>query len=94
MRKLDNKFSIDGDRIVNTVSGEAIPEDEPLFLLRARDRLAFDAIRHYYLLSVADQCREDHKESLLQTIARFSKWQDDNPGRVKQPGIAGHIKID
>src|SRR5664279_1923239 len=37
-RRLDGKFSHDGTQVFNTVSGVAIPEDEPIFILRARDR--------------------------------------------------------
>ena len=47
MQRIDGKFSTDGLRIFNTVSGEEIPKDEPLFLLRARDHYALVAIDAY-----------------------------------------------
>ena len=47
MRKIDSKFHVDGDKIVKTTNDEVLPEDEPLFLVRARDRLAMSLLVHY-----------------------------------------------
>ena len=39
------KYQIVGDKIVNRASGEAIPEDEPVIIFRARDVHAAGLIR-------------------------------------------------
>ena len=52
MRKLDSKFHIEGDQIVKTSNGDPIPEDEPLFLIRARDYLALPLLHEGRVLDV------------------------------------------
>lgn len=88
MKQLDSKFSIDGSyRIVKTSNGEAVPDDEPLFLLRARDRLALPLLEIYNQLSIVDGCNEYHFEALNKTIGRFAQFARLNPSRMKQPSV-------
>ena len=87
MRKLDSKFNIEADQIVKTSNGDVIPEDEPLFLLRARDRLAIPLLEIYNQLSKVDGCNDYHFAALDQTIARFAQFARLNPGRMKQPSV-------
>lgn len=94
MRKLDRKFSIDGERIVNTVSGEEIPLDEPLFLLRARDVLALRALVDYRDQAVAKGCDATHIWSVSATFNDFLTFATSHPERMKQPGITRHIQVE
>src|SRR6185503_3983826 len=94
MRKLDGKFSIDGERIVNTVSGEEIPLDEPVFLLRARDRNAVAALQKYREVCAMDECKRSHVEALNRTIDSSIQFWREHPGRMKQPGITEHIRME
>jgi hypothetical protein len=87
VRNLDGKFSIDGDRVIKTSNGEAIPDDEPVFLLRARDHLAIPLLEIYNQLSIVDGCNEYHFDALNKTIAKFAQFSRLNPGRMKQPNI-------
>lgn len=87
MKRIDGKFSIAGEMIVKTTSGEAIPEDEPLFLLRARDRLALPLLRVYEQLSLVDGCNTYHFAALLKTIAEFEEFTRLHGDRMKQPSI-------
>ena len=87
MKKLDSKFSIDGERIVKTSSGEQIPDDEPVFLIRARDRLALPLLRIYEQLSLIDGCNDYHFASLIRTLAAFEQFARLNGGRMKQPSV-------
>ncbi len=86
MRKLSGKYSIDGERVVNTVSGEAIPDDEPVFLLRARDRLAVPALRVYLELCRAFACTAQHNVGVVECLKVFQDFRDKNPQLMKDPG--------
>lgn len=86
MRALDNKFSIDGDEIRNTRTGEAIPRDEPVFLLRARDYLAVNVLTSYLAYAQEDGCSRAHLQGIADTIQEFSEFQAAHPERMKQPG--------
>ena len=92
-RKIDGKFSTDGAKIFNTVSGEEILDDEPLFLLRARDNNAYDTLMHYLALC-GDTCNDLHLEGIKQTIREFIAFNNDHPERMKQPGITKHLKLE
>lgn len=85
-RKIDEKFSTSGE-IVKRSNGEAIPTDEPLFLIRARDRLGVAALEAYRNLSVQDGCNDYHFEHLDKDIAAFKKFREEHPERMKQPSI-------
>lgn len=87
MRNLDSKFSIDGDRVVNTVSGQAIPEDEPVFLFRARDMLGLQTLVVYEGLCRMNGCEPSHLAGVAGAIARFEKFMNEHPDRMKMPGI-------
>lgn len=87
MRKIDNKFHVEGDQIVKTTNGEVLPEDEPLFLIRARDHLALKLLGEYAKLSEQDGCTEYHMAGISNALAAFMQFRVDHPERMKQPGI-------
>jgi hypothetical protein len=93
VRKIDGKFSTDGVSIFNTVSGELVPEDEPLFLLRARDVHALAAIDAYQF-AVEKDCNELHRAGIKQLRSKFKAFASSNPDRMKQPGITRHLKLE
>lgn len=74
-------------RIVKTSNGEPIPDDEPLFLLRARDHLGIPLLSDFQTLCAADGCTEYQIKANAETIAKFSRFRDQHPERMKQPGI-------
>jgi hypothetical protein len=76
----DRKFRIG---LVNRVSGQAIPEDEPVFIFRARDRKALAAILYYR--GLCDD--EHHRAAITETIEAFEEYQRTHPETVKEPGI-------
>lgn len=86
-RPLDGKFSIVGNQIVKKSNNEAIPPDEPLFLLRARDRLAVPILRIYEQLSIVDRCNDYHFNALNGSIQIFEKFAKEHPNRMKQPSV-------
>ena len=74
LRKIDGKVSTDGEHIVNTVSGELIPDDEPLFLLRARDELALRLLRDYDLFSREAGTNDLHLAGIAQVMKNFAAF--------------------
>ena len=87
MRKIDSKFHVEGEQIIKTTNGEVLPEDEPLFLIRARDHLALDLLHHYIRISEADGCTDYHLEGTRRALRAFAEFKARHPGRMKQPGI-------
>ena len=85
-RKIDGKFHVDGGEVVKTASGEVLPHDEPLFLLRARDHLATRLLARYRNLCVEDGCNREHLHALDNHIAAFAQFKIDRPEMMKQPG--------
>jgi hypothetical protein len=86
LRKIDGKFAIVDDKIVNP-AGDPIPDDEPLFLLRARDHLAIDTLLAYRALSIRDNCTDYHLDGISDALHRFQEFKREHPERMKQPGI-------
>jgi hypothetical protein len=96
MRKIGNRFaavceSVNELDIVkllpNGAEGEIVPLDEPLFLVRARDRLAIPLLRHFRELCVADGCNDYMLGLTDHTIAQFELFANLYPERMKQPGV-------
>lgn len=89
-RKLDGKFTLevrDGKIEIVNPAGVPIPDDEPVFLLRARDRLAMRLLAYYATLSRADSCTEYHLRGINGAIIAFDEFRSAHPERMKQPGI-------
>jgi hypothetical protein len=87
-RDIDGKFAVSTDgKIYKKSNGEILPADEPLFLMRARDWLAVRTLEGYRELSIADGCNDYHFSMIDSEIARFKKFKEDHPERMKQPSI-------
>lgn len=68
-------------RLTNRSTGKPIPDDEPVFILRAQDVLALHAMRAY-LLIVEDQT---HASVVEARIRDFELFAAKHPERVKAP---------
>lgn len=76
------KYTTNADgRIVNRASGEAIPDDEPVFIFRARDRHAAAALLAY--LQLCDD--PDHLDAVQKRIGHFRLFAEQYPERMKEP---------
>jgi hypothetical protein len=62
-----------------TVSISNIPDDEPVFILRAQDQLANTAIDIYRLLAASHGCQI--ADSVQKEVEVFQRW----PGNKKLP---------
>jgi hypothetical protein len=87
MKVIDPKYHIENETIVKTLTGEPVPDDEPLILFRARDRLALPMLRIYKVLSQMDGCSEYHMNGVNTMINVFLDFSIKHPDRMKQPGI-------
>lgn len=87
VRRLDGKFHVAGGEIVKSTSGEIVPHDEPLWLLRARDYLALPTLEHYIRLNELDGCTDWQLDGIRGAADEFLRFVTDHPERVKQPGI-------
>jgi len=95
MKAIDPKYAIDirdGEPvIVNAVTGIPIPEDEPLILFRARDRLAARMLTYYQWLAMEDGCTPSHMAGIANRLQAFEDFRKNRPERMKQPGITGDV---
>lgn len=78
----ESKFDAIEGHLVNRATGEAIPDDEPVFILRAKDRQAV-----YALMAYRSRClgNADHYRAVDARVGQFLKFKDEHPGRMKQP---------
>lgn len=71
-------------RIVNRETGKPIPDDEPVFVLRAQDVHALHALRTY----AAQLGGAPHLDAVIQRVLAFEAFATANPGRMKLPDTA------
>lgn len=81
--KQEPKYTVNGCAIVNRISGEEIPWDEPVFILRARDKHAIGAMIAYGAL--ISKGPEEHRKAVVQRIADFVLFAQMNQERMKEP---------
>lgn len=61
-----------------------IPEDEPIFVLRAQDKYALDTV-WYWLQSVPTDINTNKLLNAANDYQAMQEWQKKNPDRVKVP---------
>lgn len=107
IRRIDSKYFIeilDGNgedfsdvnniRIeIKSDQGSIIPEDEPTFIFRAKDRLAVKALEAYRQICWKDNCTAGQLNSLHKMIEEFRMWAEANPDKMKQPGCTMKDKV-
>jgi len=75
------KYKVDNGVLVNRQSGEAVPDDEPIFILRARDKKAAELLFGY-----AEKCLDKtHREAVRIRAHQFLNWAEKHPDRMKEP---------
>lgn len=85
----DRKFKFEDGKFINRVSGEAIPDDEPVIIFRARDWHALSVLRHY--LGLADD--PHHQRAINERIDEFAAFAEGHPTQMKEPGVTRHIRL-
>ena len=84
--KQEPKYEARDGRIYNRATGESIPDDEPVFILRARDVHAISMLAHYGAAVVHGQL--EHWDAVQERLNDFSRFRRDHPERMKQPDTA------
>ncbi len=79
MRNIGDKYQ--GE--IKKIDGTMLPEGEPLFLLRAKDKCAMAALKAYVTECQAQGSPPDQVESVNKQIQNFRDWQNQNPDTVK-----------
>lgn len=81
MKTQDPKYDIENGRLINAESGKPIPDGEPLFILRGKDKNAALAIAYYQ-----DLCRDDqHRKAVNKRLHEFVDFAHENPELLKEP---------
>ncbi|MHB1540854.1 MAG: hypothetical protein ACYCUE_06940 [Steroidobacteraceae bacterium] len=75
------KYDVREGRIVNRHSGQPIPDDEPVFIFRAKDRRALTALTAYY----AAITNPEHGKAVAARIESFKAFAVGNPERMREP---------
>lgn len=78
------KYGIRDNRLFNRASGEFIPEDEPVFIFRARDTHAVNILAGY----AREVLNAEHASAVWSRVDDFKRFWDANPDRMKQPDTA------
>lgn len=68
------KYKIEKGKIVNRADGIAIPDNEPVFIFRAKDIKAAYAIECYSLMLNEGV----HKQVVLERFEDFKRYQQEN----------------
>lgn len=69
---------------ITTEHGD-IPDDEPVIVFRARDRLTPKLIGIYWNLCKEAGSPQRHLDLINSTHDQFDNWQDANPDKVRTP---------
>lgn len=88
MRKINEMFHVDDEGfLVKTSNGERVLLDEPVFILRGRDRLAVVALNSYVNEMGECGCDWERINAVGKVIQEFYKFAMLNPDRMKFPGV-------
>ena len=87
IRRIDSKYSVTSEGvIIKTSNGVPIPDHEPKFLFRGRDKLAIPMMHYYLILCIQDGCMPYQEESMRSMIKEFEEFRDSFKSSMKQPG--------
>ena len=75
------KYGIRDGQIVNRLSGASIPGDEPIFIFRAKDRLAVRILTSYFS-AIEDP---EHARAVAGRLEDFKRFAREHPERMKDP---------
>ena len=84
MRAVNEMFHIDGERLVKTSNGQPVPDDEPMFILRARDQNSLRTLDLYIRLCVEEGTPQDRIDALRRVRTRFEQFV-----RTRQTKVPG-----
>lgn len=77
---LYGKYKSDGV-LKHHLTGDPIPEDEPVFILRAKDKHAVRMLT-YYMRCCAEKKQAQHVQDI---VRMFKEFRDAHPEVMKEP---------
>lgn len=80
-------FHIEGEQLIKTSNNQPIPDDEPVFIIRGRDKLALAIIGYYMGLSETLGSPEQRLSELNKVLVKFQSYADAHSEKMKVPGI-------
>lgn len=78
--KQEPKYEIKDGKLHNRQSGQQIPDDEPVFILRAKDRGAAATLSFYHS-RVMDN---EHAKAVFYRMQQFQLFAEEHPDRMQQ----------
>lgn len=80
-RNQEPKYAIQDNQLVKRATGEALPGDEPIFILRGRDVHAVKVLAFYQR-----HCQDEgHKIAIGQRMTDFVEFRMANPDAMGEP---------
>jgi len=76
------KYKIEGDSLVNRITGEVVPDDEPVFVLRSKDRKALASLICYMVVL---ELGSEHRAGVQGAVDAFQRFSAEYPERMKEP---------
>lgn len=70
---------------VERTDGTPIPEDEPVFVLRAKDVLAHSTVEHYLDMCMKLNLPRDHTDAIEEHLERIWEYQHEHRDLVGIP---------
>ena len=81
LQEQEPKYDVRDGRLINRNTGKPIPDDEPVFVLRAKDPRAMVALTAYYA-AINDPA---HGLAVAARIESFKAFALANPDKMKEP---------
>lgn len=86
LRSQEPKYTVsDLGRLVNRLTGVPIPDEEPVFVFRAKDLWALGALQAYRRQLIASSCDPDHIKVVDDRIRDFEAFAEGFPDRMRAP---------
>ena len=77
----ERKYQIQDNRLVKRSNQVPVPDDEPVFIFRAKDRKALPILLAYLL--ILDNL--DQKEEVTKSVNDFRAFQEMYPEKMAEP---------
>jgi len=82
IKSQEPKYDCVNGKLVNRATHEAIPDDEPVFVFRAKDIHSVSVLYFYIGFFFRDSV---HRRKIQERVIAFEKFQRENPEKVGEP---------
>ena len=74
--------ALEDRNLLPTGTSTPVGQDEPVFLLRAQDKLMLPMLEHYHSLLLHTNAKDDMYDSISKHILRVRKWQEEHGSKT------------